>query len=83
VILISPHDFFFNKSVGQTSLNFIHTVTGMCDSRGDFGLHIGFNDRLRIVTTSNYKSLMELHTPNISVTAAHMNSSQSSLDVYW
>jgi hypothetical protein len=40
---------------------------------------IGSTDHLRIVTTSNYNSLTELHTPNI--TTAHIKSSQSSLAV--
>jgi hypothetical protein len=43
----------------------------------------GFVDHLRIVTASNCNSLTELHTPNITVTTAHIKSSQSSLDVSW
>jgi hypothetical protein len=35
------------------------------------------------VTTNNYDSLTELHTPEITVTAAHMKSFQSSLAVAW
>jgi hypothetical protein len=42
---------------------------------------IGFTDHLRIVTISNYNSLTELHTPNITVTTSHIKSSLSSLDV--
>jgi hypothetical protein len=38
---------------------------------------------LTLVTTNNYDSLTELHTPNITVTTAHINSSQSSLAVAW
>jgi hypothetical protein len=36
-----------------------------------------------LVTTNNYASLTELHTPKITVTAAHVMSSQSSLAVAW
>jgi hypothetical protein len=37
----------------------------------------------QLVTTNNYDSLTELHTPKITVTTAHINSSQSSLAVAW
>jgi hypothetical protein len=46
-----------------------------------FGLVIGFIEHVRIVNTSNYDRLKELHTPNITVTTAHIKSSQSSLVV--
>jgi hypothetical protein len=36
---------------------------------------------LQNVTTNNYDSLTELHTPQITVTTAHIKSSQSSLAV--
>jgi hypothetical protein len=48
-----------------------------------FGLVILFIDHLQIVTTSKYKSLTELHTPDITVTVAHIKSSQSSLVISW
>jgi hypothetical protein len=38
---------------------------------------------LTFVTTNNYDSLTELHTPKITVTKAHIKSSQSSLVVAW
>jgi hypothetical protein len=38
---------------------------------------------LTLVTTINYDSLTELHTPKITVTMAHIKSSQSSLDFAW
>jgi hypothetical protein len=38
---------------------------------------------LTLVTTNSYNSLSELHTPKITVTAAHIKSSQSSLAVAW
>jgi hypothetical protein len=44
-----------------------------------FGSVIGFT----LETTNNYDSLTELHTPKISVTKAHIKSSQSSLAVAW
>jgi hypothetical protein len=44
---------------------------------------IVFIDPLRIVTTSNYTSLTELHTPNIAVTTAYVKSSLSSLIASW
>jgi hypothetical protein len=40
-----------------------------------FGLVIGFTDHLRIVITSNYKSLAVLLTSFITVTTAHIKSS--------
>jgi hypothetical protein len=48
-----------------------------------FGFDIGFIDNLQIVTTSNYNSLMELHTLNITITTEHIKSSQSSLVISW
>jgi hypothetical protein len=38
-------------------------------------------EHLQNVTTNNYDSLSELHTPNTTVTRAHLKSSQSSLAV--
>jgi hypothetical protein len=38
---------------------------------------------LTLVTTNNYNSLTELHTPKITVTTAHIKCSQSSLAVAW
>jgi hypothetical protein len=38
---------------------------------------------IQLVTTINYDSLTELHTPKIVVTAAYINSSQSSLAFAW
>jgi hypothetical protein len=38
---------------------------------------------LTLVNTNNYGSLTELHTAKITVTAAHIESSQSSLAVAW
>jgi hypothetical protein len=38
---------------------------------------------LTLVTTNNYDSLTEIHTPNITVTIAHIKSSQSSITVAW
>jgi hypothetical protein len=44
---------------------------------------MGFVEHLQTVTTSNYASFTELHTPKITVTTAHIKSSQSSLAVAW
>jgi hypothetical protein len=38
---------------------------------------------MQLVITNNYGSLTELHTPKITVTKAHIRSSQSSLAVAW
>jgi hypothetical protein len=38
---------------------------------------------IQLVTTNNYDSLTELHTPKITVTTAHIKASQSSLAVAW
>jgi hypothetical protein len=46
-----------------------------------FGLVIGFIEHLQNVPTNNYNSLTELHTPKITVTTVHIESSQSSLTV--
>jgi hypothetical protein len=44
-----------------------------------FGLVIRFIELLQNVTTNNCDSLAELHTPKITVTTTHINSSQTSL----
>jgi hypothetical protein len=44
---------------------------------------IRFIGLLQIVTTKNYVSHVELHTPKITVTAVHIKSSQTSLAVAW
>jgi hypothetical protein len=41
-----------------------------------FGLVIVFIEHLQNVTTSNYDSLTELHTPKVIVTTAHIKPSQ-------
>jgi hypothetical protein len=46
-----------------------------------FGLMIGFIEDLQNVTTDNYDSLTELHTPKITLTTPHIKSSRSSLTV--
>jgi hypothetical protein len=38
---------------------------------------------LTLMTTNNYASLIELHTPKSTVTAVHTNSSQSLLVIAW
>jgi hypothetical protein len=44
---------------------------------------IGFIEHLQNLTTNNYDSLAELHTPKVTVTTANRKSSQSSLAVVW
>jgi hypothetical protein len=46
-----------------------------------FGLVIGFIEHLCNVTANGYDSLIELHTPKITVTTAHIKSPQSSITV--
>jgi hypothetical protein len=48
-----------------------------------FGFIIRFIEHLQNITTNNYYSLTELHTLKITVTTAHIKSSQSSLVVAW
>jgi hypothetical protein len=42
---------------------------------------IGFTGHLQKVTTNKYESLTQLHTPKITVTTAHIKTSQSFLAV--
>jgi hypothetical protein len=44
-----------------------------------FGFVIGFIEHIQTVTSNNYNNLIELHTPKMTVTTAHIKSSQSSL----
>jgi hypothetical protein len=44
---------------------------------------IGFIEHLQNVTTNNYDSLTELHTPKITVTTANIKFSQFSIAVAW
>jgi hypothetical protein len=46
-----------------------------------FGLVIGFFEHLQSVTTNSYDSLTELHNLKVTVTTAHIKSSQSSLAI--
>jgi hypothetical protein len=48
-----------------------------------FGLVTGFSEHYRTLTTNNYNSLTQLHTAKITVTVAHIMSSQSSLAIAW
>jgi UDP-N-acetylglucosamine transferase subunit ALG13 len=48
-----------------------------------FGMVIGFVERLLLVTVSSYNCLMDLHTLQIAVTAAHIKSCMSSVNVAW
>jgi hypothetical protein len=48
-----------------------------------FGLVIVFIEHLQNVTTNNYDSLTEIHTPKITVTTAHIKSCRSLAAVAW
>jgi hypothetical protein len=48
-----------------------------------FGLVIRFIEHLQNITTNNCDSFTELHIPKITVTAAHIKYSQSSLAIAW
>jgi hypothetical protein len=54
------------------------SVTGDRVSIGDWIYWI-----VTLVTTNNYDSFAELHTPKITVTSAHINFAQTSLAVAW
>jgi hypothetical protein len=45
------------------------------------GLVVGFLEHVQNLTTNNYDSLTKLHTPMITVTTAHIKSSQPLLSV--
>jgi hypothetical protein len=64
-------------------LNVIYIVALYSGSRRGFGFNSCFIDYLWAVTESNYNSLAELHTTNITVITALIKTSQSSLDVSW
>jgi hypothetical protein len=53
------------------------------DYRRGFYWYSDLLDTFTLVTTNNYDSLIELHTPKITVSTAHMKPSQSSLAVAW
>jgi hypothetical protein len=79
----------FWASVEQSKFNamtnpshFWHQMPCFWLSTG-FGLVTGFIDHFWIITTSNYNSLQKLHTPNITVTTAHIKSSLHSLTSNW
>jgi hypothetical protein len=58
-------------------------LTLMSGLQTSIGLIIRFIENPQNVTTNNYDSLSALHTPKITVTTAHVKSSQSSLVVAW
>jgi hypothetical protein len=76
-------------------LHFVHHKFHLPDPGSNPGRHSGkpatnrliyvaaFTRHLGIVTTSNYNSRNELHTPKITPTTAHIKSSLSSLVVSW
>jgi hypothetical protein len=59
-----------------------HIVTWVWLETG-FGLVTGFTGLLQNITTNNYDSLTELHTPKIILTTAHTKCSHSLLAVAW
>jgi hypothetical protein len=72
------------KSINQS--NPIPLLTPVVTSRVvtlDWFWITGFINRVWIVTTNNYNSFTELHIPNITVTTAHINSSEYSLVMSW
>jgi hypothetical protein len=60
----------------------MHIVTCVGVQTG-FGLVNEYTNHLQIVTTSNYNSLTGLHPLKITLTAAHIKFSMSSLVVSW
>jgi hypothetical protein len=71
---------------GRQSSTGIHTHTHILPrgvTRDEIWIGNWIYWALTLVTTSNYDSLTELHTPNITVTTAHNKSSQSLVAVAW
>jgi hypothetical protein len=60
-------------SISPTSDTSCHIIEWLYTG---FGLVIGFIEHLQNVTTNNYDSLTQLHIPKITVTTAHIKSSQ-------
>jgi hypothetical protein len=73
----------FLFSAYETYITFTDMSQNVLSRVRGFGLYIGFIDHLQVISRNNYNSLTELHTPNITVTTAHIKFSQSSLVVSW
>jgi hypothetical protein len=55
----------------------MNIVTCMSDYRRGFGREIGFIDHLHVVPTSNYNTIANFHT--LQITTAHAKSFQSAV----
>jgi hypothetical protein len=60
-------------------INFQYTVKILEWLQTGSGLVIEFTEYLQNITTNNYDSLTELHTPKITATTAHIKSSQGAM----
>jgi hypothetical protein len=69
------HSITHTLKTSMPEVGFELTITASERAKTVHALERSASNHLRIVNTSNYDSLIKLHTTNITVTTAHINSS--------